>query len=728
MEGGWGSRGGEIMARVFGRAFATDSRVATVMATGMTLWLTAPVWRAGPPAGADTLAHLIRAEFALEHIFDRGRIDGWQPSFALGYQEFLFIGPVFTWIVGLGRWLSLGQVSVLDAFKLAIVLSFVAFPIAVVFLARSFGLSRRAAGVAAVLSLTLSSPFGGAGLDSAFKLGLVVHQLGAAFFCLSLGSVLRLVVEPQGRWVAVTGLTTGLLLMTHGVSVILLGLLLPIVFAVLLLQGMVSRVGSAKLGPAREGDLRRAAPRSASRRKHVHRGRSGPHRSSGRGTLATVESPFVDTIIPVDRTHLLRVARSLCLALGLAAVLAAFVLLPLVVHRDLGGPVSRFPYVSVWSRLASIWRGEILLQTGVALFVVGGWCFGLSQARRSRPLVTTMLVTPLAFLFLGEALKVVLPENTVSFQIPSRGLAYAGVIAILPLAGLVTHVGQLLIERIGGIVAIGLAAAIVLLPMGDYRDLARPAEPIPAMRETAERLRALVPDGARFAVQHNLIFDEQEYVTGVRHPDFWLAWASGRYMLNVFNIESSSSPQAALEPTSMVGEPADVAADKLARYGVTHVVLLHTLSAQAMLHSQRFSVVWSSPPMTILAVHPRPGQPAPESLTATEEPATARLVHNEPEHLRIAVDAERPTSATLAVAWSPKWHARLDGRPIPLARTGEGLLTVEVPAGPSTVALDFRRDVWDVAGPAISLLTLGGLLLWSLRQARNKRQGQTFAE
>jgi uncharacterized membrane protein YfhO len=87
------------------------------------------------------------------------------------------------------------------------------------------------------------------------------------------------------------------------------------------------------------------------------------------------------------------------------------------------------------------------------------------------------------------------------------------------------------------------------------------------------------------------------------------------------------------------------------------------------------------------------------------------------------VDASRATSATVAVAWSPKWHGRIDGRPVALGHTDDGLITVRLPAGRSTLDLAYEPDGWDHLGVAVSALTvallvaLGVLALWRRRQS-----------
>ena len=56
-----------------------------VVALLLALWLTAGAWGGRPPAGEDTMGHLVLTQFAVEELFLRGKIDGWQPRFMLGY-------------------------------------------------------------------------------------------------------------------------------------------------------------------------------------------------------------------------------------------------------------------------------------------------------------------------------------------------------------------------------------------------------------------------------------------------------------------------------------------------------------------------------------------------------------------------------------------------------------------------------------------------------------------
>jgi hypothetical protein len=139
-----------------------------------------------------------------------------------------------------------------------------------------------------------------------------------------------------------------------------------------------------------------------------------------------------------------------------------------------------------------------------------------------------------------------------------------------------------------------------------------------------------------------------------------------------------------------------------------------------MLSSPRFRVVWRQEPMAVLAVLPRPGFPAPGSLLATGGPAEVRMLQAGPERMSALVRSDRAAMATAAVAWSPKWHATVDGRAVRLGRSRDGLLSLPLPAGSSRVVLRFRSDGWDRVGVAGTLLTLAALAAWAARRRRSR--------
>lgn len=633
--------------------------VGLVAAVGLTLWMLAGLWGPGPPSGDDTMAHLVRAEFAIHQLLPR--LDGWQPRFGLGYQQFLFYGPGFTWLVALVHWLGLGALSVAGALKVAAVLAVVALPLATAFLARSFGLDGRAAGLAAILSLCVLSPFGGVGLPGTFGVGLIPNQLGAVLFLLALGGAMRTVADGRGRWVLLTGAALAALLVTHAISAVIL-------------------------------------------------------------------APFLLIVLPTYRLTDLPPARALArlaAALGLAAGLAAFWLVPALAHRDLRGPLTTFMVnAALPERLDQIVHTSLLFQQGIIWLVLAGWLFGVWRVARGRSWALGLAAAPLLYLLIADLFLRWSPRNLVSMQLANRGLGYVGLIALLPLAALLSHLAGAWPWRRAGLAGAGaLACAVVLVvASGPVHGVVRQQEPTVQLRAMATELSRVVPPGARFAVQRD--FPRELTTAGVSHPDFWLAWASGRNLLNIFNVESSTTPGPDYEPDRMTDQPPDQAADTLLRLGVSHVALTYGPAASRMLASPRFRPVWRQEPMAVLALLPRPGLPAPGSPLGAGGDAEVRVLGAGPERLEAVVRSDQPTVATAAIAWSPKWHATVDGRPLRPGRSRDGLLTVPLPAGSSRVALRFRSDGWDHAGVAGTLLTLAALGAWAVWRRRPRRQAQ----
>lgn len=656
--------------RWLGKPERTALAVASVVAIGLAIWLTAGVWGNRAPAGVDVMGHLARAEFAVRHLIGEGKLDGWDPTFILGYQEFLFLGPGFTWAVAIVHALSLGLLSIEGAFKVVVLGSFVAVPLSVSFLARSFGLGAWASGVAGVLSLAVNNNFGGVGLQGLFEIGLIPHQFAAPFFFLALGGALRLLQQPNKRWTIFTAAVLAALLISHGRSVVILG-----VFLVILLGTMLVNPGLRALLRPSQNDAANGGAEDCLTRKGLVQ---------------------------------LMVA-------GVAALgLAAFSMIPLAAHWDLQGPGTAWGKVGFSERLGDIWDGQTLLRPGVATLAAAGLVYGLVRVLRGRPYALPLVVLPLAYLFVAHSSVELWPDSVFGQQLPDRGLGFAGVLAMLPLAPLLARLFGFFLGPLGGPAALAGAVAIVVLPLGPTRDLAQqmPAA-VPQMTAAARELARVVPDGARFVTQRD--YPVEFANTGVPHPDFWLPWASGRNTLNSFSSESSTRASPAYEPEHILDRPPEVVADSLSRLGVSHLVTITDEAADQIAGSSRFEQTWRSSPLAIFAVTSEAGQPEPGALLTADAPIGATLVRAEHEHVIIDVDASQPTEAAVAIGWSPKWHGQLDGAPVELESTEDGLLAVDIPEGGHRLVLDFQADKWDSVGRLLSLLFFGALIFWVFR-------------
>jgi hypothetical protein len=625
-----------------------------VVAVVVALWETRHSWGRLPPAGSDTMALLIRTKYGLGQLLGRGHLDGWLPAFGVGYQEFLFYGPGMTLFIGFARLCTLGFLSDAGAYKVVAVGSFCVFPLAVAWLARSMGLSPQGAGVAAILSLLVDNPFG-VGLEGIYQNSLVAQQLAAALVFIVLGGALRTLVEPRRRITVFTGVAFSLLLVTHIISTVILGLLLVLAMPTVLFTD----------------------------------------RPSGRALRE----------------------------LGVAALIgvggAAFWLLPALAHRDLRGVVATWATPPLDQRLKAIWSGAYLFTPHVALVVVAAWLYGLWRLTRNRRWAVTVLCLPFAYVLLCRFLLHRYPTNDLTIEIENRGIGMAAVIATFPLAELgATLLGRL--RTIGNVVLVIGAAAFALGTLGALAQVpAEMAAASPATQAASVELRDVVPPGARFAEVRE--FPQDQEVTGVVHPDYWLAEMSGRWALNQFNPESSSSP-AGFTPEHLLDHTPAQDVNALARLGVADVVSTVPASTAYLEADPDFHPIWSDPPITILTLRAPAGQPAPASLLATSAPARARLVGAAPAHLIIAVKASKPVLASVAVACSPKWHASVNGHTVVLSDTPDGLCQVRLPAGASRLSLRFSADGWDHLGLAVSVLSVVGVVVPWVRRCRRRRR------
>lgn len=669
--------------------------VSCLVAVGLGLWLTAGAWGAGPPAGDDVTAYVIRADFAIDHLIPRLRVDGWAPSFMLGYQEFLFLGPGSTWAIALLRGLTLGALSTVGAVKVVAILGFVSIPLAVAFLATSLGLSRRAAGLAGIMALAVNNPFGG-GLQAIYNIGLIAQQVAVPFFFLALAGMVRVLREGRGRWTALTAVSVAALVVTHTPSLAVLGLFLAIILAA---SAIDVRAGTQRLlvQPLVQREVSRQLQQLGIDADQI-------------AGAAPVQPPA--PAVRVDREAMVRLA----LAVLAGAALGACVLLPAYGHRDLQGPFIGWGTPPLGERLAQVWRGEFLFRPPVPILLVAGFAYGVVRVMRGRPFALAVLVTPLAYIVAAHVLQHQWPSSLVMQQLSNRGIGYAGILALLPLAALLAR-STASLERMGDLIAVMAAAALVVVPLGPTRDFAREMMvPVAQMGEAARELARVVPEHARFATQRD--FPGEITRTSMIHPDRWLAWKSGRNTLNIFHATSSVAAGPAFETDHIVDRPPEAVAESLSRYGVSHLVTVSDAAADQITGSSRFTTVWRESPLAIFAISPAVGQPQPATLITGDGPLSAELLDADPERLAFQVTSSQPVRAQVALAWSPKWHATVDGRSVRVQRTDQGVALVALPQGNHRLVLTFRQDIWDRLGALVSLASVVGGVVWFRRSRR----------
>jgi len=682
----------------------------------------APAWGARPAAGEDAFGHLVLTKFGIQELFSNLQLNGWSPRFMLGFETFLFLGPGLAMMVDLLHLATFGQLSITGAFKAVQLLSFLTLPLAMAFLTASFGLGRRAAGLAAVLTLTVNSPFGGAGTQGLFGVGLIPHQVGATFFALALGGLVRIVRTPRLRWALFTALSLAVLVVTHARSLATLA----VVFLIVLALRAVERWGEGAVRSQTWRWRRRIRQEVSAALDQAGFARTGDDEPSGTSSGGS-DLEGLDLAPPEPAPPVLG-RRSVELGLLAAVValgLSAFFAFPVLAHRSLQGPLAGWEAIPIGRRLSEAARGDYLFRPPVGYLVGVGMVLSLLRLRRQPSFTLVVAGTPLVYLAVAHWSDRQWPGNLVTYQLPVRGLGYAALLAVLPLAWVLARAST----ANGGtsLLALIAAAGLVLVPMGRWRDEVRQApDPVPPMQEAAGILRAAVPEGARFAVERD--YPDEIARTGIINPDRWLAWASGRNVLNVFSIESTIASGLAFETERFDEKGPGEVADALGRLGVSHVVTVSPATADRFRSSPRFRTVWVEAPMGIFALLPVAGRPDPVSLLATDAPASATLERAATNELQIRFQAREATRATVATAWSPKWDARLDGAPVDIGRTTDGLIAVSLPAGDHELELTFGPDAWDRLGQLSTLVTVLLLGAWVLRRRSVRRRSPSGSD
>jgi len=102
-------------------------------------------------------------------------------------------------------------------------------------------------------------------------------------------------------------------------------------------------------------------------------------------------------------------------------------------------------------------------------------------------------------------------------------------------------------------------------------------------------------------------------------------------------------------------------------------------------------------------------------------------VDRRPNRLELRVQSDRPALLTVADNWFPAWEATVDGEAAPVLRAYHTLRAVPVPAGESTVVMEYRSALLARTALWSTLVLLGlvatGAVGLMLRSGRAPRGG-----
>ena len=111
----------------------------------------------------------------------------------------------------------------------------------------------------------------------------------------------------------------------------------------------------------------------------------------------------------------------------------------------------------------------------------------------------------------------------------------------------------------------------------------------------------------------------------------------------------------------------------------------------------------------------------PDSVAFTTDPsgaglypgssaAAVRWTLDTPDRIRLEVRSSAAAFVVVSDAWFAGWTARVDGAATPIHRVNHLLRGVALPAGISTLTMEYRPPGWDTG----RRLALGGWILWLL--------------
>jgi hypothetical protein len=99
-------------------------------------------------------------------------------------------------------------------------------------------------------------------------------------------------------------------------------------------------------------------------------------------------------------------------------------------------------------------------------------------------------------------------------------------------------------------------------------------------------------------------------------------------------------------------------------------------------------------------------------------------VRYDPGHMTFRLGRPAPDGASLIVSenYYPGWHATVDGKPVPLGRADYTLIGVPLPAGATTVDVEFRNPVFQWSATLTLVAMIGAFAWWFVALASERRR------
>lgn len=411
--------------------------------------------------------------------------------------------------------------------------------------------------------------------------------------------------------------------------------------------------------------------------------------------------------------------------LGLVGLTALLITAPVVVSLARYDGLYHFVRYSGYGTVDDYFSASLAASSFplLALAIVGGgWAYSAAGRRGARSVTWTALVYILitAGLTIGGTTGGPFQQLELTRLMPFQRLL------LLYLAGVGVHaiagwalggIGPGWTGRVAQIViAIGVFAGFVFAPFGGVAESNRGLFSVPttgtssmvALRQAVERADAVAPVGsALYVVGSSLSWHQQLWTPlwterPIRYNDWLWSWRVADRAPGYSEADGNAFRPATVLQT--FGQPF------LDQEGIGAVVVTGA-DAQG----------WASASPALRLVNDglyRVYEVAAPAAIVTAAGGTVDEVVVQNERIT-ASGTSSGGPVRIRVNWFPRWHAAVNGRVVPVERTADGYMMVQLPAGTFHVALTYSLTWWDWIARAMSVA--GIVLLFGMASWRSSR-------
>ncbi len=635
----------------FGDGYLPDALILLGLVL-LGVFIALPVFSEGILLGWDSPGHLLKARFMVQELLPNGQWDGWFPYWHSGFDLFGLYPPGFYVFVATLNALFLGFVDLSTSFTLASVLSYALLAPACYLLLRVFGFSRLGALSGGVFSLLVGGR-PGAGIIGTFGVGLIPNALGLTFLVAFFAAFVRAERNGTRASQAVAALAFGGLMLTHAFSAYV-----AVLFSALYLGLRV---------------LRREMP--------------------------------LPNLVPAGGV----------LIAGLAV--SAFWWVPALLGLNGHGYILGWLTPSLDGSLVSLFSGELVGNVVVSLLGVAGFVLAIWR-RKTEGVFLFLAAAVLFWLSLGEASFLPLLDVAVSAQSVRFLGPFTVVWALLAAFAMEAFLSSgakwnrepwtRFVPFFLGAVFMGTLAVAVVPVFGIAQEHIRTESVFFALSDVHAAMDWIsenTPPSARFVSEYHEVV-QGVYGTPYGTPHVlnqFLPLYAGRADVSGNFPEGSASSFGSVLFSRQLGERPEAIRDALIRFGVSYALVYSPASIERLNAVSGYSRAFQRGAIAVFRldgapVHPFRGSPGVRVVSF-------RAASSE---LEADFDAVAAAPVDVAVTFHSNWRAFVDGAPVALEKSANGLMRFVLPEGRHTVRLDFQPLLYGAV-----LLALGAVMaLW----------------